>query len=98
MVNDMVTVAEHNNRDEDIDGVEVFGSGNSNTGKRLLMEFEKRLEVLTADQIDILINGDLDSHKQFALPSVSKCHFYRAIQKVAGLDEKNAKVKVRNFD
>lgn len=75
-VNDMVTVAEYKNREEDIDGVSVFGSGNSSTGNRLLVEFEKRLAVLSSAQIDILIHGDLDSQKQIALLSVCKCHLF----------------------
>jgi hypothetical protein len=50
----------------------VFNSVKNRTNDREFREIRKRLELLTKDQIEILINGDLVSQKQVAFLAVCK--------------------------
>jgi len=50
----------------------VFNSVKSRTSVREFREIRKRLERLTPEQLDILINGDLISQKQIAFLGVCK--------------------------
>jgi len=50
----------------------VFGSVKSRTSEREFREVRSRLETLTPDQMNVLINGDLISQKQIAFLAVCK--------------------------
>lgn len=52
----------------------VFGSVKSRTLKREFQEIRSRLERLTPDQMNVLIDGDLISQKQIAFLAVCKCY------------------------
>jgi hypothetical protein len=72
-VNDMLKVAEAASNGIAFERVD-FGEGNSNTGKRRLNEINKRLSVLTENQIRVFLESDLTSQKQIAFLSVCKAH------------------------
>jgi len=75
-LNDMRLVARHQVEATQIDFVNELGNGNSSTGKRMLAEFNKRLSLLTKDELEILVNGDLTSQKQIAFLAVCKAHAF----------------------
>jgi hypothetical protein len=73
-LNEMLVVAHAT-----IDGVEVdytndLGSGKSSTGKRMLLEFNKRIKNLTPDQLKLLVNSDITTQKQLALIAMCKSY------------------------
>lgn len=72
-VNEMVEVANLLSQNKSI-SVEKFGNGNSSTGKRLLVEMRKRIEILTSNELELLLNGDYVVKRQIALLSVCKVH------------------------
>ena len=59
----------------------VYGSLKNSTLKRHFRELRNRLEKLTPDQLQILINGDLNSQKQVAFLAV--CKYYDFIRDFA---------------
>jgi len=77
-LNEMVKVAlaAQDNGSSDLNVVKesgvVFGSVKNRTTDREFREIRKRLEKLTLDQKNILINGDLNSQKQIAFLAVCK--------------------------
>jgi hypothetical protein len=52
----------------------VLGSGNSRTNKTIFRELMKRLVLLTDEEREILLNGDLIAQKQISLLSVCKAY------------------------
>jgi hypothetical protein len=83
-LNEMVKVAKAVNENGTLDlntvkesGI-VFNSGKTKTSDRQFREIKQRLERLTHDQINILIQGDLISQKQIAFLAV--CKRYRFIR------------------
>lgn len=61
---------------EDFDAADELGRGKETTGKRSLSEIQKRLNILSSKQKDILVNGDLISQKQIVFLAVCKLHFF----------------------
>jgi len=54
----------------------VFTSGKARTTDREFREIRKRLELLTPDQLEVLIHGDLISQKQIAFLALCKHHAF----------------------
>ena len=50
----------------------VFSSGKARTTEREFREIKKRLELLTPDQLEVMIHGDLISQKQIAFLALCK--------------------------
>ena len=75
-LNDLRHVAIQEFEGEELDYINDLGSGKSSTGKRMLIEYNKRLQVLSKDEKRILINGDLTSQKQVAFLSVCRVHAF----------------------
>ena len=73
---EMVLVAKHLVEGTDIDYINELGKGKSATGKRMLIEFNKRLETLTQDQLKLLVDGDLSTQKQIAFLSICKTYAF----------------------
>lgn len=77
-LNEMIKVAKaaYDNNTTDLNVVKesgvVFSSVKTRTSDREFREIRKRLEKLTPEQINILINGDLISQKQIAFLAVCK--------------------------
>lgn len=72
----MLLVARDISSRSDQELVDELGSGKSSTGKRMLIEFKKRLSVLTPAQLEILVNGDLRCQRQVAFLSFCKCYSF----------------------
>lgn len=75
-LNEMILVATALAEKRELDYINELGGGKSTTGKRMLVEFEKRMTNLTPRQADILINGDFLSQKQIAFLSVCKTYLF----------------------
>ncbi len=75
-LNEMILVASAIIEKRKIDYINDLGGGKSTTGKRMLMEFEKRISNLTPRQTDILVNGDFLSQKQIAFLSICKTYLF----------------------
>jgi hypothetical protein len=75
-LNEMIVVATAIAEKRELDYVNELGGGKSTTGKRMLVEFEKRISNLTPRQADILIKGDFLSQKQIAFLSVCKTYLF----------------------
>ena len=67
-------VAESIRNDEKANLNVTLGNGKEATGKRLFVEYQKRLGVLTSEQVTILIEGSLTSQKQVAFLAMAKLH------------------------
>jgi Putative inner membrane protein (DUF1819) len=59
-----------------IDFTNELGNGKFTTGKRMLAEFQKRINRLTPEELDVLIHGDLTSQKQIAFLSICKSSYF----------------------
>ena len=59
---------------KELDFVQELGGGKATTGSRMLFEYNKRIAVLTDEQLDLLIDGSLSSQKQIAFLSICKCY------------------------
>jgi len=70
----MILVANNLFNNNQLDLVNELGSGKNATGKRMLMEFKKRLSTLTENELHLLVNGDFTTQKQIAFLSVCKSH------------------------
>jgi len=70
----MLIVARAMQAGDERDLTEELGNGKMATGKRMLIEFKKRLGTLTVDQLSMLVHGDLRSQKQLALLAVCKAY------------------------
>lgn len=75
-LNEMILVASAIVEKRELDYINDLGGGKSTTGKRMLMEFEKRISNLTPRQTDILVNGDFLSQKQIAFLSTCKTYLF----------------------
>ena len=73
---EMILVAKAFLEKRTIDLTNELGNGKSSTGKRLLAEFQKRINQLTQEELNILINGDLTSQKQIAFLSICKSSYF----------------------
>jgi hypothetical protein len=73
-LNEMILVAKAYLENRPIDFVNELGIGKSSAGKRLLLEFEKRISKLTIQQLKLLANGDLTTQKQIAYLSACKTY------------------------
>lgn len=51
-----------------------IGNGKSNTGKRMLSELVRWRDVLTPDQLELLINGSRETQNKIAFLAVCKCY------------------------
>lgn len=75
-LNEMLLVARAIKEGVEIDYTNDLGGGKSSTGKRMLVEFKKRISHLTPNQLDILLSGDLVTQKQMTLVSVCKSYSF----------------------
>jgi hypothetical protein len=75
-LNEMILVASAIAENRKLDYINELGGGKSTTGKRMLVEFERRISNLTPRQADILINGDFLSQKQIAFLCVCKTYLF----------------------
>jgi hypothetical protein len=73
---DMVKVAVAQTQNLEFDAVQEIGNGKTSSTKKFLNEINKRIESLTAEQLQLLINGDLYTQKQIAFLSMCKVHGY----------------------
>jgi len=73
---EMGLVAKHLIEDTNIDYINELGKGKSATGKRMIIEFNKRLENLTIEQLKLLVDGDLVTQKQIAFLSICKTYAF----------------------
>ena len=73
---EMILVAKAFSEKRTIDFTNELGNGKSSTGKRMLAEFQKRINQLTPEQLNILIDGDLTSQKQIAFLSICKSYYF----------------------
>lgn len=71
----MAKVASAFRENVEVDKLEI-GGGNSQTGKRMLSDINKRIKKLTFKQLDLLIDGDLITQRQIAFLSVCKAHLF----------------------
>ena len=75
-LNEMVQVAGSMINKSNVDLVQELGGGKNATGKRMLIEFKKRLATLTQDQLLLLVKGDYPTKKQIAFLSVCKSQMF----------------------
>ena len=75
-LNEMITVAAHQDSDERFDVIHAIGGGKKKTARSIYDEIIKRLAVLTPSQKKLLISGDLISQKQMAFLAVCKSHAF----------------------
>jgi len=73
-VKELVIVAEANKNKKDLDIVQKIGNGKISSGKRFLVEINKRLDSLTDEQLHVLVTGDFFEQKQIAFLSVCKVY------------------------
>jgi hypothetical protein len=71
---EMTLVASHIYNGTEIDYINELGLGKRKTGRKMLSEFNKRIETLTKTQTALLVNGDLIIQQQIAFLSVCKCY------------------------
>lgn len=74
MINGMVLIAQSIKDNTDFNYVEILGNGKSATGKKYYAELTKRLRNLSADQVELLIDGDLPTQKQICFLAVCKTY------------------------
>ena len=86
-VNDFVNVAKALVDNQEVD-IENLGGGKSQTGKRQLNVITKRLEKLTAKEINLLIDSDFTTQKQISLLAACKAHLLIAEFVIEVLREK----------
>lgn len=70
----MIIVASEKINNTQLDLIQKLGNGKSATGKRLLSEFNKRLEKLSPEELNILVHGDYLAQKQVAFLSICRLH------------------------
>lgn len=73
-VKELVKVAMVNKNKRNFDIIQEIGQGKTNSGKRFLIEINKRLDSLNEQQIDILLNGDFYEQKQIAFLAMCKVY------------------------
>ncbi|MCK5538546.1 MAG: DUF1819 family protein [Bacteroidales bacterium] len=67
-----VAIAEFEGRE--INLIQAIGNGKESTTKRVFWEISLRLKMLTKEQLDFFVKGDLTSRKQIAFLSVCKSY------------------------
>ncbi len=60
----------------EIDFTNELGNGKQNTGKRLLLEFKKRIESFTQEQKNAILTTDSIAQKQIALVGICKTYTF----------------------
>ena len=75
-LNEMIVVANAILNNREIDYINELGAGKSNTGRKMLSEFTKRISKLTNEELNILVAGDFTSQKQIALVSVCRAYWF----------------------
>ncbi|TQD38996.1 DUF1819 family protein [Haloflavibacter putidus] len=73
-VKELVKVAMVNKNKRNFDIIQEIGQGKTSSGKRFLIEINKRLDSLNEQQIDILLNGDFYEQKQIAFLAMCKVY------------------------
>lgn len=73
---EMSKVAAAKREGHDFNAIHDIGGGKLSTTKKFLNEINKRLEPLTGKQLDLLIDGDLQSQKQIAFLAICKAHSF----------------------
>ena len=58
----------------DFDYIQELGSGKETTAKKFRSEIGKRLKALTNDQLEVFVNGTLQSQTQIGFLSICKVH------------------------
>jgi hypothetical protein len=74
-VNDMLKVAIASNQGVELTKVEM-GDGNSRTGKKRLIDINKRLKHFSKEELDLFLNGNLTTQKKLAFLAVCKAHTF----------------------
>lgn len=75
-LNDFVQVAQLKINNQEVDYVNLLGAGKSTTGKRMMVEYEKRLASLTKEQLKLLTEGNLSTQKQIAYLAICKSYSF----------------------
>ncbi len=73
---EMILVARAFVDNRTIDNTNELGNGKYATGRKLFGEFKKRINRLTPEELNVLINGDLTSQKQIAFLSICKSSYF----------------------
>lgn len=73
-LNDMILVAQATLEGRAIDYTNELGNGKEATGKRMLMEYQKRLSKLTTNQLQVLAHSDYNNQRHMAFLSVCKTY------------------------
>jgi hypothetical protein len=75
-LNEMLLVASATVNGVEVDYTNDLGSGKSSTGKRMLLEFNKRIKNLTTEQLNLLVDADITTQKQLTLVSMCKSYAF----------------------
>ena len=73
-LNDMILVAQATLEGRAMDYTNELGNGKEATGKRMLMEYQKRLSKLTNNQLHVLAHSDYNNQRHMAFLSVCKTY------------------------
>ena len=73
-LNELRLVAKHQIEGTKINFTNELGNGKSSTGKRMYVEFKKRLSYLKEEELNLLVNSDLTSQRQIAFLSACRTH------------------------
>lgn len=73
-LNDMILVAQATLEGRAMDYTNELGNGKEATGKRMLMEYQKRLSKLTTNQLQVLAHSDYNNQRHMAFLSVCKTY------------------------
>lgn len=73
---EMILVARAFVDNRTIDNTNELGNGKYETGRKLFGEFKKRINRLTPEELNVLINGDLTAQKQIAFLSICKSSYF----------------------
>jgi len=73
---EMVLVAQSIVAKREIDYINELGNGNRKTGRKMLLEFKKRIDNLSPSQIQLLANSDLNTKRSIAFLAVCKTYAF----------------------
>lgn len=73
-LNDMILVAQATLEGRTMDYTNELGNGKEATGKRMHMEYQKRLSKLTNNQLQVLAHSDYNNQRHIAFLSVCKTY------------------------
>jgi hypothetical protein len=71
---ELLKVATAMQEGRELDFTNELGGGKTSTGKRYKSEFEKRVNVLTPEELELLVDGDLVTQRQLAFISICKTY------------------------